>query len=154
MDAASSRARPRWRRAAAATTFAAVVVTQLAFIVHAYGTPKKELGWQMFSESSQWQADVVRVMRDGRRVSVSEPFDGYWWPELAGPLGVAVPWTLHHADYGIDATLRDLQGTLDWAATHTPRDRATLRYEADITYVQNRRGPFHRHLESATREVP
>ncbi len=146
--------RPTWRRVTAAAFFAAVVVLQLAFIVRAYGTPRKELGWQMFAESSQWQADVVRVLADGRRIPVSEPFAGYWWPELVGPIGAAVPWTWKHAEYGVGATLRDLQGALDWVAANTPRDRETDHYEADVVFVRNRGTPQRRHLESARRPLP
>jgi hypothetical protein len=143
--------RPAWRRVTAAAFFATVVLAQLAFIVRAYGTPRRELGWQMFAESSQWQADVVRVLADGRRVPVSEPFAGYWWPDLVGPIGAAVPWVHKHAEYGVAATLCDLQGALDWVAANTPRDRETDHYEADVVFVRNRGVPERRHLESARR---
>ena len=136
---------------AAAAFCTAVVLAQVGFIVRAYGTPRRELGWQMFAESSQWRADVVRVRADGRRISVSEPYAGYWWPELVGPIGAAVPWTWKHAEYGIAATLRDLQGALDWVAANTPRDHETDHYEADVVFVRNRSAPQRRHLESVRR---
>ena len=152
--AAAQARRPAWRRVGAAALCVGVVIAQTTLIVRAYGTPRRELGWQMFAESSQWEAQVVRVLTDGRRVPVSEPFAGYWWPDLVGPIGVAVPWTRRHAEYGVGATLRDLQGALDWVATHTPRDHETDHYEADVTLVRNRRPPTLRHLESVRRPLP
>src|SRR5215208_2827844 len=56
-----------------------VVCAQLAFIAAGYSSDHKTFAFQMFPEASTWQADVVRVTPDGRRVPVSKPWAGYHW---------------------------------------------------------------------------
>ena len=51
----------RGRRIARRVFITVVVVAQLAMIVVAYDSDHKTFGFQMFPESSRWQADVVRV---------------------------------------------------------------------------------------------
>ena len=50
---------------------AAVVAAQVGFVVRGYSSDHKEFAFQMFPESSTWQADIVRVTADGRRVPVT-----------------------------------------------------------------------------------
>ena len=77
-----------------------VVVAQLTFVVRAYHSPHKEFGFQMFPESSTWQAEIVRVTDDGRRIPISEPWDGYTWSQLVRVRGLSRPSVRHHADAG------------------------------------------------------
>ena len=70
-----------------------VVVAQVGFVVRAYWADHKEFAFQMFPESSTWQADVVRVTADGRRIPVTEPWAGLpvvrrWCPTAAWPTRV------------------------------------------------------------------
>ena len=74
----NSRARIVGRRVAVV----AVVAAQAFFVVRGYWSAHKEFAFQMFPESSTWQADIVRVTADGRRVPIAEPWAGYRWCEL------------------------------------------------------------------------
>ena len=112
---------------------AAVLVIQLAFVVRGYVADHKEFAFQMFPESSTWQADIVRVTADGRRVPISEPWAGYRWSELAPDRGLAFPGRLRHADAGLDNQLAFLDAALDYVADHTPADRETRYLEATVT---------------------
>jgi hypothetical protein len=63
----------RWTVWARRIVVVVVVVAQLAFVVRAYHSAHKEFGFQMFPESSTWQADIVRVTADGQRIPISNP---------------------------------------------------------------------------------
>lgn len=115
----------------------AVVVAQLAFVVRGYFAPHKEFAYQMFPESSTWQADIVRVTGDGRRITVEEPWFGYSWPRLVTSRGLARPWVRHHADAGLDNQLAFLEAALDYVAGNTPLDTETLYLEATVTAWHN-----------------
>jgi hypothetical protein len=132
----------------------AVVVAQAVFVVRAYWAPHKEFGFQMFPESSTWQADVVRVTADGRRVPVSEPWDGYRWAVLVPNRGLASPELRRHADAGLDNQLAYLDAALDYVATHTPADRETRYLEATVTAWYDDDPPHTVVLRSADRDVP
>ena len=132
----------------------AVVIAQAFFVVRAYWAPHKEFGFQMFPESSTWQADVVRVMADGRRVAVSEPWDGYRWAALVPNRGLASPDVRKHADAGLDNQLAFLDAALDYVATHTPADRETRYLEATVTAWYDDDPPHTVVLRSADRDVP
>jgi hypothetical protein len=114
-----------------------VVALQIALAIRGYSTAHKPFAFQMVPESSTWQADVVRVTADGRRIPVSQPWAGYRWAELAPDLGLAYPEVRHHADAGLDNQLAFLQSALDWVALHTPRDHQTRQYEARVTAWHN-----------------
>jgi hypothetical protein len=120
---------------------AAVVVLQLLFVARGYWSDHKEFGFQMFPEASRWEADVVRVTVDGRRLPVEDEWDGYRWADLVRSRGLANPGVLHHADAGIDNQLAFLDAALDWVAANTDRDRATQYLEATVTYWHNGDGP-------------
>lgn len=132
----------------------AVVVVQLVFVVRAYGAPHKEFGFQMFPESTQWQADIVRVTDDGERVSIREPWAGYEWSELVVDRGLRYPWNRHHADAGRDNQLAFLSEALDWVATNTPDDTETTHLEATVTVWFNLGAPVVTTLRSVDRELP
>jgi hypothetical protein len=117
--------------------FLAVVALQLAFIVRAYSSDHKVFGFQMFPEASTWQADVVRVTRDGRRVPVEQPWAGYSWNSLVGGVGLQNPSLRHHADAGLNNQLAFLRSSLNWVADHTPRDHETRYLEARVTSWHN-----------------
>jgi hypothetical protein len=110
-----------------------VVVTQVAFVVRAYHSAHKEFGFQMFPESSMWQAEIVRVTDDGQRVPISNPWDGYHWSQLVQARGLAYPALRQHADAGLDNQLAFLGAALDYVADHTPRDTDTRYLEAVVT---------------------
>jgi hypothetical protein len=117
--------------------FLAVVALQLAFIVRAYSSDHKVFGFQMFPEASTWQADVVRVTSDGRRMPVEQPWAGYSWNALVGGVGLQNPSVRHHADAGLENQLAFLRSSLNWVADHTPRDHATRFLEATVTSWHN-----------------
>jgi hypothetical protein len=117
--------------------FLAVVVLQLALIARAYSSDHKVFGFQMFPEASTWQAAVVRVTRDGRRVPVERPWSGYSWNSLVGQGGLQNPSVRHHADAGLSNQLAFLRSSLNWVADHTPRDHETSHLEARVTSWHN-----------------
>jgi hypothetical protein len=141
----------RLRGVAARVVFCAVIAAQLAFIVRAYFASHAFFGFQMFPESSRWRAEIVRVTRDGRRLSIKQPWSGYRWAAMVPTRGLGNPTPLHHADHGIRTTLAFLDDALDYVATHTPLDRDTLYLEARVTYFHNRSGPYTLVLRSRDR---
>jgi len=112
---------------------AAVVVAQLFFVARGYWSDHKEFGFQMFPEASRWEADIVRVTADGRRIPIDQPWSGYRWEDLVQDWGLAYPGVRHHADAGLDNQLAFLDAALDWVADHTPRDHETRYLEATVT---------------------
>lgn len=115
----------------------AVVAVQLGFVVRGYLSDHKQFAFQMFPESSTWQADVVRVTDDGRRVPIEQPWAGYRWDALVGDVGLQAPAVQHHADAGLDNQLAFLRSALDWVADNTPRDHSTRYLEARVTSWHN-----------------
>jgi hypothetical protein len=114
-----------------------VVALQLGLITRGYSSDHKVFAFQMFPESSTWQADVVRVTRDGARVPVERPWSGYRWDELVRDPSLAYPELRHHADAGLANQLAFLRAALDWVAANTPRDRKTRYLEARVTAWHN-----------------
>ena len=131
-----------------------MVVAQAVFVARAYWAPHKEFGFQMFPESSTWQADVVRVTADGERIPVTEPWAGYEWSALVPNRGLAAPDVRKHADAGLDNQLAFLDAALDYVATHTPADRETRYLEATVTAWYDDDPPHTVVLRSADRDVP
>lgn len=129
----------------------AIVVLQTAMVVRAYRAPHMEFGYQMFPESSQWQAEIVRVTDEGERVPITEPWAGYTWNELVRGRGLSSPWRRHHADSGVDRQLAFLDEALDWIAANTPDDAETRWLEADVTIWHNLGEPETRRLRSIDR---
>jgi hypothetical protein len=128
----------RWARR---VVFVGLIVLQLAMVVRAYSAPHKEFGFQMFPESSQWQAEIVRVTDAGERVPIEEPWSGYEWSELVQGRGLTAPWRRQHADAGVDNQLEFLGEALDWVAANTPADRETRYLEAEVTVWPNLGAP-------------
>ena len=120
---------------------ALVVVAQLVLVARGYWSDHKEFAFQMFPEASTWQADIVRVTGDGRRVPIGESWSGYRWEELVTDRGLSAPAVRRHADAGVDNQLAFLQAAIDWVAANTDRDRETLFLEATVTYWHNDDGP-------------
>jgi hypothetical protein len=131
----------------------AVVAAQLTFVVRGYSTPHREFAFQMFPESSTWQAQIVRVTTDGRRVPIDEPWFGYRWSTLAPDRGLAVPGRRHHADAGLRGQIAFLEAALDYVARNTPRDDETRHLEAVVTTWHNTDGPEVRVIRSVERDV-
>lgn len=129
---------------------AVVVVAQLTMIVVAYDSDHKTFGFQMFPESSRWQADIVRVQFDGTRVPLADGWE-YRWSDLVRDRGLANPFVDHHADSGLRNQFGFFQGALDWVAKHTPDDTTTAYLEAEVTFTDNGRGPYVRTLRSVDR---
>jgi hypothetical protein len=134
---AASRARVRARR----VIVAGVVVAQAFFVARGYWSDHKEYAFQMFPESSTWRADIVRVLPDGRRAPIDEPWSGYRWDDLVRDRGLRYPSVRHHADAGVDNQLAFLREALAYVATHTPRDHTTRYFEARVTYWHNEDAP-------------
>jgi hypothetical protein len=130
-----------------------VVGVQVAFVVRGYSAPHKEFAFQMFPESSTWQAGVVRVTVDGGRRPVSEPWAGYRWDDLVRESGLEHPEVRQHADAGIDSQVAFLAAALDWVASHTPRDRDTRYLEARVTTWHNDDPPEVVVLRSRERDI-
>jgi hypothetical protein len=118
-----------------------VVVAQVTLVVRAYDSAHMEFGFQMFPESSTWQADIVRITDDGRRIPISEPWDGYQWSQLVRSRGLSRPGVRHHADAGLDNQLAFLDAALDYVAAHTPSDTETRYLEAVVTTWHNTDDP-------------
>ena len=116
---------------------ALVVVVQLALVARGYWSAHKEFAFQMFPESSTWQAEIVRVTSGGARVPVTRPWDGYQWDELVAGRGLGRPEVRRHADAGLDNQLAFLDAALDYVAAHTPRDDETRYLEATVTTWHN-----------------
>ena len=144
-------ARPRWRVRLAAACFLVAVAGQVAFALNGYRDPHKFFAFQPFNESSTWQADIVRVTRDGERVPVDEPWSGYDWNDLVDMSALQNPGGLRHAYMGVDATLDFLDEALDWVAANTPADRETRYLEATVTYHRNAGRAEHVVLRSGDR---
>ena len=114
------------------------IAAQVALVARAYGAPQDVFGFQMFPESSTWQAEIVRVAADGRTEAVTDDWPGgYRWEDLVPYRGFDRPGVEHHATAGIDSTLNFLAKALDYVATHTPADTETLRLSARVTYRRN-----------------
>jgi hypothetical protein len=143
----------RWRVWARRIVVVVVVVAQMTFVVRAYHSPHKEFGFQMFPESSRWQAEIVRVTDDGRRIPISEPWDGYTWSQLVRVRGLSSPSVRRHADAGLDNQVAFLDAALDYVADHTPRDTETRYLEAVVTTWHNTDDPKTVVLRSRERDV-
>ena len=115
----------------------AVVALQLGFAARGYVADHKEFAFQMFPESSTWQADIVRVTAGGQRVPITEPWDGYRWRDLVEGRGLDRPDLRSHADAGLDNQLAFLDSALDWVAGNTPDDDETSYLEATVTSWHN-----------------
>ena len=131
--------------------FVAVVVTQGLLALNGYREPHKFFAFQPFNESSTWEADIVRVTRDGDRIPIDESWSGYDWNTLVDIAALQNPEHLRHAYMGVGATLDFLDEALDWVATHTPDDHETEYLEATVTYYENTRGPHQVVLRSNER---
>ena len=132
--------------------FVAVLTAQIGLAVNGYRDPHKFFAFQPFPESSVWQADIVRVTWDGRRLPVEGGWDGYDWNTLVHSTVLTSPFRLRHASRGVDHTIAFLGDALDWVATHTPADHDTRYLEATVTYYRNTRGPHTVVLRSEERE--
>lgn len=141
-----------WRVIGRRAVVVTVAVVQLALVGRGYVSAHREFGFQMFSESTDWQAEVVRVTHDGRRVPIEQPWSGYEWDELVRGRGLTYPGARHHADAGIDNQLAFLDAALDWVADNTPRDAETRYLEATVTYWRNAGEPEVRTLRSRERD--
>jgi hypothetical protein len=128
------------------------IALQLAFVARGYTSSHKEFAFQMFSESTDWRADIVRVTTTGERVPVDAWWDGYRWSDLVRGRGLSDPAHRHHADAGIDNQLAFLAESLDYVARHTPRDTETAFLEAEVTYWKNARPPHDVVIRSETRD--
>jgi len=115
-----------------------VVAAQLFLVVRAYWADHDVFGFQMFPESSEWQATIVRVDGDGDRHDVRDPWPGgYRWHELVRGRGLDSPFTRSHADTGLASTVGFFEAALEWVAANTPADTETHYLEAIVTTWRN-----------------
>ncbi len=118
------------------------MIIQLLLVVRAYWADHDVFGFQMFPESSEWQATIIRVEADGDRHDVRDPWPGdYRWQELVRGRGLDAPFGRSHADTGLPSTLGFFEAALEWVAANTPQDGETLYLEAVVTTWDNGRGP-------------
>jgi len=130
-----SAARPRWLPRVVAIV---VVVVQVFFVVRAYSADQAFFGFQMFPESSSWQATIERELPDGTRVDVRDQWTGgYRWSELVRGRGLQRPFVRHSASAGLDSTLDFFEESLTWVARNTPRDTEAVRLIATVTAWRN-----------------
>lgn len=126
------------RRAVRRAAAIAVVALQLFLVVRAYSADHAFFGFQMFPESSEWQAVIERELADGTRIDVRDPWPGaYRWGDLVSGRGLDAPFHRHHADSGLDSTLHFFSEALRWVALHTPEDQETVRLVASVTVWHN-----------------
>ena len=129
-----------------------VVVAQLVLVGRAYRSDHDVFGFQMFPESSRWQAEIVRVDTAGTRHDVRDPWPGgYRWGDLVTTRGLGDPFTPGHADTGLASTTAFLRAALDWVARNTPDDPETVYLEAVVTLWDNGREPQVEVYRSVTR---
>ena len=115
-----------------------IVTFQLLLVVRAYGADHAVFGFQMFPESSDWQAEIVRVTSDGEQIDVRHSWPGgYRWSDLVRGRGLTDPFVRHHADTGLDSQLHFFEEALDWAAANTPLDAETHHLEATVMVWPN-----------------
>ena len=127
--------RVRWGRRVLAL---GIVAAQVFFVVRAYSAEQAFFGFQMFPESSDWQATVERELPDGRRVDVRDEWPGgYVWGDLVVGRGLQHPFGRHHATAGLDSTLHFFEKSLQWVAVNTPDDTETVRLVATVTSWHN-----------------
>ena len=134
--------------------FAGLVLVSLAMVVRAYSAPHMEFGYQMFPESSEWQAEIVRVTADGERLSIDEPWFGYEWRDLVRGRSLTFPSRRHHADAGVANQLEFLAEARDWVAANTPDDPETVHYQAAVTVWPNLGEPEYLTITSQERDLP
>lgn len=146
--------RRAWRRAGAGVVFVAALGLHAALLARASADPHARFGFQPFQESDTYQAEIVRVLRDG---SVRPVDDGTWahdWNELVGVAGLRSPWRTRHASGGADGVVDLLDRSLDWVIENTD-DPDTVRLEATVTLVRNGGSPEVVELVGRTRtETP
>lgn len=130
-----------------------VIALQSTFVVRGYSTPHREFAFQMFPESSTWEAAIVRVTADGRRIPIDEPWFGYRWSDLVVGRGLGSPAGRGHADAGLRGQLAFFEAALDWVARNTPRDTETRYLEAVVTTWYNTDPPRTRVIRSVDRDV-
>lgn len=152
------RRRQVWWTRARRVIVVGVVAMQATFVIRAYWAPHREFGYQMFPESSQWTAEIFRVIdpdRAGaeRRESIRDGWSGYSWNDLVDGRGLDLPWRRHHADSGLGRQLEFLQEALDWVARNTPDDDETAYLEAVVTTWPNLGDPETVILRSVDRDV-
>lgn len=130
-----------------------VLVGQAALLVRAYADPHSYFGFQPFPESSTWEAEIVRVTADGRRVGIDEPWPGgYDWNDLVRWGVLEHPERRRHAYVSFGASIDFLDEALDWVADNTPEDDETRYLEASVEGTRNARGPVRLVLRSDERE--
>lgn len=117
-----------------------IVVLQLFLVVRAYPADHAVFGFQMFPESSEWQATIERELIGGERVDVRVDWPGgYRWADLVSGFGLGQPFSRQHAAYGLDSILDFLSEALEWVAQNTPLDPETVRLVATVTVWPNGR---------------
>lgn len=142
----------RWRRVGRRWLIAVVLAAQLIAIVAAYDNNHRQFGFQMFPESSRWRAEIVRVQPDGTRLALEAGWE-YRWSDLVRGRGLTDPQRWNHADSGLRGQLDFFDSSLTWVAENTPEDTTTLYLEAEVTYLDNGRGPETVTYRSPDRDV-
>ena len=80
------------RNAARRVGAAAILIVQLLLIIRGYSADHAVFGFQMFPESSEWQATIERELVDGALVDVRQDWPGgYRWILVLGPAFLVEP---------------------------------------------------------------
>ena len=117
---------------------------QLALVAWSYVRGDRLGGYQMFAETTFFDARLYRVTADGRRVfakggqwsaaNATGATKGYRWGAFVDDFRLDKLETRTRAKIGIDVTLKFFQAALDHVARSIPDDRETLRLEMVVEY--------------------
>lgn len=149
-------------RNARAPCFCAYLVAQIAILIWAERSPDFVFGFQMFNASSNMTISLFREVRHKGRVRLIPVRDGAWtakdehgtehtfhWHDRVhdGVLGTLD--TSVHASYGLEAQFYRLQFALADVASHTPTDRETVAWVAQVETLKNGRDHGEARLRAA-----
>ena len=117
---------------------------QLALVTASYFRGDRLGGYQMFAETTFFNARLYRVTHDGRRVlarggqwtilSPTGTQKSYRWGAFVDDFRLDRLEDRTRAKIGIDVTLKFFQAALDHVARRIPEDRETLRLEMVVEY--------------------
>jgi hypothetical protein len=126
---------------------AVFLIVEAALVATAGLRADRSYGFRMFPEASTVSVHVSRRLDGGRLVPLQA---GRWdakdcggaghrlaWGKMVRP---PAPWRLDAelgAPYGVEASLEEARGALDYVASHTPEDCETRALVAEVTTRKN-----------------
>jgi hypothetical protein len=130
-----------WRRALAKALVVGVAALQSVLLIRGGDDPHKLFGLRPFNESDTWEAEIVRVLRDGSRRPIDDGTWVYEWDTLVGERRVQRLDRERHADSGARASVDFLDRSFVWVLDNIPEDGDTVTLEATVTVVHNTHPP-------------